>query len=337
VPEPSEAVLKPIERTDRGRSRLHEALSIYRETILPEAQNPERQILYWIDHGKEALSDEFRCFALEDRGRVFGYLQYSYFREENVFFFEYLCLRDPKRTGLVPSKAVVAIENYLAKIYPPDFTIAFEVARKRGKDNAWKEDRKLVAYFTRLGFRKVEFDYRYPILQSYEGEVSYPADLMMRLPGGRKIVAASEMRTILRCIYFKHYLRWDRPFLDPTRFAERERLINQLYSQQTSKIEGNDTFGTSGDDKRSALVRFAQRAPLLGELVKHIFGPKLPRIIVVMASLLIAQWLLGNDWLLLPFVLAVGAIYCLAEDTEASRKLFLAIMSKLHIGKPRTS
>jgi hypothetical protein len=42
--------LRAIDRTDRGIGRLHKALSIYRETILPEAQNPEPQILYWIDH-----------------------------------------------------------------------------------------------------------------------------------------------------------------------------------------------------------------------------------------------------------------------------------------------
>jgi hypothetical protein len=45
--------LKQIERTDRSRTRLDAALGIYRDTILPEAQNPERQILYWIDHSRE--------------------------------------------------------------------------------------------------------------------------------------------------------------------------------------------------------------------------------------------------------------------------------------------
>src|SRR5258708_5323215 len=78
--------LKSIDRTDRGRSRLNAALSIYRETILPEAQNPERQILYWIDHYKDELADEFRCFAIQSDNKIVGYLQYSYFREEHVFF-----------------------------------------------------------------------------------------------------------------------------------------------------------------------------------------------------------------------------------------------------------
>ena len=105
--------LKAIERTDRGRATLNAALSIYRETILTEAQTPEREILFWIDHAQETLADEFRCFAIEREKEVIGYLQYSYFREEHLFFFEYLCIRDPKRSGLVPSDAMKAIADFL--------------------------------------------------------------------------------------------------------------------------------------------------------------------------------------------------------------------------------
>src|ERR1035438_3516827 len=221
--------LKAIDRTDRALTRLNAALSIYRETILPEAQNPERQILYWIEHSKDTLADEFRCFAIQRASAVVGYLQYSYFREEHIFFFEYLCISDKARRGLVPSGAVRSIEEYLGQNYRPDFTIVFEVARKRNDTGKWEADSKLLAYFRRLGFRAVEFEYRYPILQSYDGETSYPADLMVRLPGTLTKITASEMRTVLRCLYFKHYLRWDRPFLTPDLFGERERLINQLY------------------------------------------------------------------------------------------------------------
>src|SRR6185437_14059356 len=107
--------LKAIDHTNRARPRLHAALSIYRETILPEAQNPERQILYWIEHGQDNLTDEFRCFSIQKGRETIGYLQYSYFREEHTFFFEYLCLRDLTRSGLVPSEAIGSIENFLAQ------------------------------------------------------------------------------------------------------------------------------------------------------------------------------------------------------------------------------
>src|SRR5215467_2479558 len=231
--------LKAIDHTNRGRPRLYAALSIYRETILPEAQNPERQILYWIEHSQDNLTDEFRCFSIQTGRETVGYLQYSYFREEHVFFFEYLCLRDSNRPGLAPSEAIEGIEKFLAENYNPDFTIAFEVAHIRNASGEWQSDKKLVKYFKRLGFRVVDFAYRYPILQSYDGENSYPADLMIRLPKGRKQITATEMRTVLRCIYFKHYLRWDRPFLEPERFRERERLINELYSSQIADIGGS--------------------------------------------------------------------------------------------------
>lgn len=329
--------LRLIDRTDRARTRLDAALALYRETILPEAQNPERQILYWIDHSKDNLSDEFRCFAIEHSKGVVGYLQYSYFREEHIFFFEYLCIRDAKRLGLIPSKAVRSIEDYLAQNYRPGFTIVFEVAHQRNNASQWERDKKLTEYFKRLGFRSVDFAYRYPILQSYDGETSYPADLMIRLPEGREVISQSEMRTILRCIYFKHYLRWDRPFLEPERFSERERLIDELYSRQVAQIHDRDSFGTMGDNTRSRIPRFTNHAPRLTKLIAHVFRPKLIRLVTVILLLLFVRLKLNNDLLLIPFVLLAAALYCLAEDTATSRKIFVLIMSRLRIASPRSS
>ena len=326
--------LKAIDRTDRGVGRLNAALSIYRETILPEAQNPERQILYWIDHSKDSLVDQFRCFALTDNGEVFGYLQYSYFGEEHIFFFEYLCIQDPRKSATVPSRALKSIEDHLAQNYHPGFTIVFEIARTRDSADRWQPDSKLISYFKRLGFRTVDFEYHYPILQSYDGQTSYPADLMVRLPGQKAVIASSEMRTILRCIYFKHYLRWDRPFLDAERFSKRERLIDELYSREVARVGGNDTFDTRGDDKRSFLSRFANKQPSIMRLLDKIFAPKMPRIIAVIVVLLVAQWLLGSGWLLIPFVLAVSAIFCLAEEFRHLQK---AIHDDRHEAPSRTA
>lgn len=326
--------IKPIERTDRSRSRIDAALGIYRADILPEAQNPERQILYWIDHSRDLASDEFRCFVIQDDGNIVGYLQYSFFGEEKIFFFEYLCIRDKRKRGLSPSRALKSIEQFLTENYDPGFSVVFEVAQIRAADGTWQKDEKLLAYFTRLGFRTIDYGYRYPILQSYEGAVSYPAELMIRLPRDRKVLSATEMRTVLRCIYFKHYLRWDRPFLSPQKFNERERMINELYSQQIERIGDTDSFGTAGGSRTSLSMLDKQRSRV-GVLSERIFGPKLPRLITVITVLLVTQWVLHNQWLLIPFVLCAAALYCLSEDTDASRKLFLVIISKLRVSRPR--
>jgi hypothetical protein len=329
-----------IDRTDRANKRLNAALRIYRQSILPEAQNPEKQILYWIDHSKESLADEFRCFALHRDGEVVGYLQFSYFQEEHIFFFEYLCVSDTKRAGLVPTQAIQAIEDYLAQHYRAGFTIAFEVAKKPINDGQWRSDRALQKYFTRLGFRAVNFEYRYPVLQSYSGPTSYPADLMVMMPDQRTKLVASEMRTILRSIYFKHYLRWDRPFLEPDQFAIRERLINELYSQQVNSIGDNDTFGTSGDDKRTKRPRFINRLPPISEVVNRFFAPKMLRLLAILAVLLFANWCLtrmGSPLLFIPLILAAALLYCLGENTKETRKLFVIIISRLRIGRQRSS
>ena len=51
--------------------------------------------------------------------------------------------------------------------------------------------------------------------------------------------------------------------------------------------------------------------------------------------LLVAVRFLGTPYLFIPFVLAVAALYCLSEDTESSRKLFVLIMSRMKLVRPR--
>ena len=272
--------LKPIDRTGQATSRLNAALGIYRDTILPEAQNPEKQILYWIDHSRDELSDRFRCFALMQETRVVGYLQYSHFSEEDILFFEYLCLKEAHRSGLGQSEALAAIEALLD-------------------------------------------------LGVYDGAISYPADLMVRLPGNRKAVTATELRTILRCIYFKHYLRWDRPFLDADRFAERERLINDLYLSQISKIDPNGTFGTRGDDKRSNLILRGGAPAGLWSVAERLFGPKFFRVAVSLILVTVLEHFQTSDWLLIPDLIAGLMLFSAAEDTPDARKLLLALVGKL--------
>lgn len=326
--------LRPFERTTRGSERLSAALQIYRETILPEAQNPERQILYWIDHAREQEADEFRCFSLEARGDVAGYLQYSYFREENVLFLEYLCVRDADRSGLRPTEAIDIIKEHVATSYPKGLTIAFEIAKVKCPSEDWISDRRLKAYFLALGFRAVAFDYRYPVLQSYDGAISYPADLMVRLPDCRTTITACELRTILRCIYFKHYLRWDRPFLGEQNFRERERLINDLYAQQVRRIGATELFSTDGVQRR--IGRLSTEPKLrIGPMLAAMFGPKLPRLLGSMLVVWMLYMIVGGTWVLVPFLFLVLLVYGVTEDTKASRSLLLALVTKARASSPR--
>jgi hypothetical protein len=327
--------LHAIDRTDRGGKRLSAALHIYRETILPEAQNPERQILYWIDHSKDEKADEFRCFSIETGQKVIGYLQFSYFSEENVIFLEYLCVRDKDKNGIRHSRAIDAIRDYVSSTFPPGVTVVFEVAKQKAPGGRWESDEKLKSYFLWLGFRSVAFDYHYPVLQSYDGAISYPADLMVRLPEGRTTMSACELRTVLRCIYFKHYLRWDRPFLGDGMFKERERLINDLYSKQIKRIGKADLFSTDGIQKRLLVLEPRRILPKIGPLLSKVFGPKLPRLIGAAAAVYGLQAVVGSSWALIPFVFLVLVIYCVSEDTASSRKLLLVLARRFSTSPPR--
>jgi hypothetical protein len=328
--------LKPIESTSKNRGQLYAALDIYREGVRPEEQNPESQILHWIDHRKDLAADEFRCFTLNEGADVIGYLQYSYFSDENVFFWEYLCLRKAARAGLGPNqKVLTAIRTYIVENYPIDFTIVFEVAHDKMSTGKRISDEKRMSYFERLGFRRVDYPYRFPVLQTYDGEISYPADLLVLLPKKQTIISAAALRTILRCLYYKHYLRWDRPFLDPIQFAHRQHLIDSLYASQISQIGNTDSFNTEGDDKRLGRFSFERYQPKIGALFSKVFGPKLPRLVAIIALFLAIERQLNSVVLLVPFILVVAVAYCLAEDTESSTKILSLVIAKLSIGRLR--
>jgi hypothetical protein len=328
--------LIPIVRTNRDKKRFKRALGIYRQTIAG-AQTPERQILYWIDHGKQYFH-HFRCFALERDGDVLGYLEYRYFLKEHIFFFKHLSICK-KLSGLVVSELIDGIQDYLARHYPPRFTVTFEVAH-RPIAGQWCSDTELIRYLTELGFRSLDFPYRYPVWQSYRGAMIYPADLMVIMPDQGATASASEIRTVLRCIYRKHYLHWHRPFLQPQQFSLWKDMVNELYSEQVTTISDDDTFGTSGDAKRAKRRRFINQLPPVWEVVSKFFAPKMLRLIAIIAVLLFANWCLnrmGSGLLFIPFILSAALLYCLAENTKETRKLFVVIISRLKIGRPRSS
>jgi hypothetical protein len=314
--------LKPIERTDRNRGQLYAALDIYRQGVRPEEQNPERQILHWIDHRKDILADEFQCCTLNRGEKVVGYLQYSYFSEEHTFFLEYLCLQRDKRSGLGPPRELVlALKKHFLDNYRPNFTMVFEVAHEKLSNGKRVSDTKRLDYFERFGFRKIDYPYRYPVLQTYDGEISYSADLLVRLPDDRKEVTSAELRSILRCLYYKHYLRWDRPFLDTEQFSHRQKLIDDLYSLQLSQMGNQDRFRTEGDSGRLSIFAGGRYEQKISSLLSKFFGPKLPRLLAVIVALLILERYLNSVWLLVPFVLTAAVLYCIAEDSEKSTKM----------------
>jgi len=322
--------LKPIENSSRNRGQLYAALDIYREGVRPEEQNPEAQIIHWIDHRKELKADQFRCFTINMGKQVVGYVQFSFFSEENIIFWEYLCLDKSAMSGLGPSRGVLTtIRKYLVENYPPNFTVVFEVAHEKLASGKRVSDQKRLKYFGRIGFRRVDYPYRFPVLQTYDGENSYQADLLVMLPQGRKVVSAAELRTILRCLYYKHYLRWDRPFLDKQQFDKRQQLIDALYASQISQIGNSDKFNTEGDDRRLGILSFERLQPKLGLLASKLFGPKLFRLLVVLAAVLLLEKIVGNAFALIPIALVGAIFYCLAEDTETASKMLSAVASKL--------
>jgi len=326
--------LRPFSQSGVEMTRLNSALQLYRKLIPIEARNPEEQIIYWIDNGKERLTDEFVCLSIHRNDKVVGYFQYSYFVDEHMFFLEYLCLSAPKKGSIFSRDCLLALKQHLASHYRPGFTILFEAVQNK-HSHGWVPDQKRLKYYEFFGFRRVECEYRYPVLQSY-GEQTYPADLMVHLPGDRETISISELRTMLRAIYFKHYLRWDKPFLTEEQFCRREEMINRLYAEQLARFGNKDDFATSGTKRASTIAQWQSVLPQILPLMKQVFGQHhFFRLAAISLLFLLVRHVLHNDIFFIPFILVMFAAWCLIDEKESSRKLFGAILVHITRVRPR--
>lgn len=229
--------LERLRHSRQDAKRLDAALAVYRQTILPEARNPQREILYWIDHDHGSNAD-FRCFAVEEERRVVGYLQYSYFATARCCFVEYVCFlpgSGAKAKDLWPQ-----LRSYLGAAYDRPRFMVGEAAFRPTTSGGWERDAGLVRLATRFGFGRIDVPYRYPALNSAATASSYPADLLVACLE-QATPTSADVLEIIRCIYFDHYIAWDRPFLAPEKFDARAKLIDHLYHDVTgAKAKGRE-------------------------------------------------------------------------------------------------
>jgi hypothetical protein len=223
--------LERLLKVGRDAKRIDAAMAIYQRTILPEARNPEREILYWIEHSERGGANELFCFAIEDQGKVVGYLQYSYFASAECAFLEYICVAKDAR--VYGTDALAAFKHQLSSAHPTWKAVVGELAFQKGPANLWREDATLLRLAGRYGFGRLDMPYHYPALNASARELSHPADLVVMLRNGSALDVAAALQ-IVRSIYFDHYLAWDRPFMPADKLAERQRLFDELYSQQVA-------------------------------------------------------------------------------------------------------
>lgn len=231
--------LERLSASARDAHRTDAALAIYQETILPEARNPEREILYWIEHSERGGANELFCFAIEDDRRVVGYLQYSYFANIDCAFLEYVCVA----AGAVAGTSLLeAFLQQLTRAHPGWKAVVGEVAFQKSLSSSWREDRVLLRLAARYGFGRLDIPYRYPALNSGAREPSHPADLVVAVRTGDSVQSDYAL-DIMRAIYFDHYLAWDRPFKSEHILSERETLFARLYNEQAAAISGRQHIG----------------------------------------------------------------------------------------------
>ena len=173
--------LEALNMKDASATRLNAALDIYSAGIMEQARSPIDHLKYWIANSDKYLSDKLHCLSIHRNNEVIGYLQYTFFSSESILFFDFLCIKDSKKGGLLYSKDVFeAIRRHIYDFYQhAPYKIVFEIAHKKNTSGAWTRDKRTLNYFKKAGLREVLFEYLYPGLQAVDLAKAYPAVLMV--------------------------------------------------------------------------------------------------------------------------------------------------------------
>jgi hypothetical protein len=313
-------VPKVIKLKNRQRSRLDQALQLYREILVSEAQYPESQLRQW-NQKQTQFANQFGLCAIEAGEAVVGFFQYSYFNDEHIVFIRSLCIRNVPDAGEFDyNKTIKSIKDFLAHNYTSnDLLVVCEIPWVRLKDEDWHSNSNMTNHLELLGFRKLDLEYKYPAVRRSDGEGAYRADLLTWRPRIQMGLSLSAIQLILRTIFFNYYLRWDRAFLELALFEQRNDFLTKLHSAVELQVKGTNNLirNAAGSDFETTKQKTSR--PLFSRTLEKFFEPKLARLVEISILVLLLSLILQRPERFTSQVLATVLLYRTISRREQSK------------------
>jgi hypothetical protein len=317
-----------VELTKRHGYRVKQALKLYGEIVVSEAQHSPSELKYW-HHRQEQFADKFELYAIQSDKRIEGFFESSYFSKEHIIFIRSLCIRKTMAgNDLDYTETLELIRDYLTQCYSAkELLIVFEVPWTKLSADNWQPDANLISCFELVGFRKIGLEYKCPAVQPSDGEKAFPADLLSFRPRGKSRLSLYEIRLILRTVYFNYYLRWDSPFLAPELFERRAGFLHGLHNTVELQMRENKSLVKPDSNNSSEIAKLSKSRPWLTRMIDWLAEKDLARFSVISLLLLPSSIILDRPERFLAHVLGMVLIFQTMRDGDRSKNLAKTIMS----------
>lgn len=208
------------------------ALQLYIRLIPGPARTQSNEIVYWLERYSQFNPDEFCVCGFYADNAVVGYAEFAYFRRERIIAFDYLLLHEAHRSHGEYFEFVRLLKQWVDQQHWEIDYITAEVAAEYDHSS---DAVAIVELLKLVGFSVVDCTYYQPLLGIDNPQSDMEAYFLVRPSVKIPKLPAAVLLRIVETLYFRHYARWYRPFLDAP--APYDKLLRQRFARFKAEVE----------------------------------------------------------------------------------------------------
>jgi hypothetical protein len=229
-----------------GAKDLTKAIRIYINNIEPHLRTDTREILYWIDKYSIATEDKFLVFGFYFNDVLVGYAQLAFFKKEKLVFIDYLAIDKQYRGNHTFYEFINEIQQFIIdEGYEYQYAIAEIGLLERNKEPDL-HIKTMIRLLKICGFGVIKTAYIHPMLGKSNFESKCESILMIMTQSNSKSIKTETYLFLLQTIYFRHYARWYKPFLDEIEFSDYNKELDILYQNSAQTLKRKKIIEING-------------------------------------------------------------------------------------------
>lgn len=223
---------------NKEQKQLAEGIALYKQSVPAHDKTNTNEIVYWLSRYKQEFGDDYECFGFYRNDECVGFSELVYFKNERFIVIDYLTLKAEYKRNNIFYEFFEQIRSYFAlNNQEIDYWI-FEVFNSSIDGNPSTDDELLISLLRLQGFKRVNTNYLVPDLGLDNPQSAMSGQLMIYTESGLSYIRKELFRKIVSTIFFKHYLRWYKPFLKDS-LPKYEKILNEKYDIIISQISGD--------------------------------------------------------------------------------------------------
>ncbi len=310
------------------------ALKIYTTYIDTTSLTDTNQITFCLDnYYLHYEKSDFIVSGFYQNKQLIGYCQFIYISEEKLIIIDYIAIDEPYR-GI--SVFYVFVEKIRELIIGRGFEVKYLVGEinihHSLNDEIPIKAQMLIKLLKSNNFGEVKATYIQPMLGADNYESEQKSILMLYPSNQYEAIKRETFLKIVETIYFKHYERWYKLFLNDSELIQYQMHLHNLFSKITEKSSSAKLIQIAGEHflfgERD--FKYQIKEPNIKKGALLIFGFIGLLIILLAFSILLKRILKVDfkDQFYLLLITAVGYLLILSLFSEKAAKVLNRLLEK---------